>query len=77
MIIADRIMQGDVTARYNPNLAEVEGSVPISGMDRTIPTGQRQEPQIDGDVPDDDVPATERQEHLRLQKALQDYINRN
>jgi hypothetical protein len=70
MIVSDRIMDGDVNAVYNPNLAELDSrstpatDVPVLLTDRNGFIVRENEPD-----------ETEREEHLRLQNAIKDFIN--
>ena len=67
----DRIMGGDVNAVYNPNLAQIDTHPPQGNQ---APLTER-----DGFIvrenEADETGATEREEHLRLQNAIKEFVN--
>ena len=72
MIVSDRIMDGDVNAVYNPNLAVIEN---YGSRDRLLPRAERETFPAQDDEPDEDlVPLSEREEHIRLQTAIKSCI---
>ena len=78
MIVSDRVMQGDVDAVYNPNNAQVDS---YRGANGGTPGGtsrldsHSEEHNVDGNE-DEDIPLSEREEHMRLQNAIKTFITK-
>jgi hypothetical protein len=72
MIVSDRVMDGDVNAVYNPNLAQIDNR--SSSQDRQFSLTDRSGFNLRDDEHDDFFPLTKREEHVRLQNAIKSVI---
>ena len=77
MIVSDRIMDGDVTAIYNPNNTQI-GHIQSHNGGQSNPldgTDHAQKVDTVDQVDDaDDTPTSEKQEHMQLQSAIKKII---
>jgi len=68
MLVSDRIMQGDINAMYNPNLAGAD--------DDCAALNEQEMEEGNIDPSDNAIPLSERQEHMRLQNAIKSFLSK-